>query len=119
MSILQLMIGKWKHDRDSDDDDLIEVLMQGLGLPLAVARKTACSSPIINISQNGDVYCIQFDIEKQSFVATFKIGQPFDEMTNPMGMKRKSLAYIDDEGRLVMKAVDPKDTFISIWNVQA
>ncbi|XP_077992218.1 cellular retinoic acid-binding protein 1-like [Glandiceps talaboti] len=113
---LRPFLGTWVHHHDSDMDDVIEVLMQGLALPLPVARVVASSNHKIQFIQDGQFYIVKAIFDGHNMMFKFMPGEPFNEMYNPMGKTRKAIANMED-GKLKIKALDEKDKYTSTWEV--
>ncbi|XP_070541206.1 fatty acid-binding protein-like [Ptychodera flava] len=115
-SFPEALLGQWTHVRDSDFDDLLEVMMQGMALPLPFARSLVSSCHKAIIGREGQFYTIKTAHEGHTHTLKFKIGEEFEEVCNPMGKKRKSVAVVED-GNLIIRAVDESDMFKTEYKV--
>jgi len=88
---------KGKYERTSADQ--YDEFMKVLGVGMLLRKAATCSTPVVEITENGGVWSIKSSTTLKTIELKFKLNEEFEEST-PDGRQVKSLVTFED-GKIV------------------
>jgi len=97
------LVGSYKFEKNEN----FESFLSATGVPFIPRKMMVSVSPSVNISKDGDVWTVTFNVLFKSFSIQFELGKTFVE-ENPVSKEVNKCLAEEDNGTLTIKTTHEK-----------